>query len=42
MIKKKPPPKKDDKKKKDAKGKDVEEEIVDPNDDILDRNMSER
>ena len=40
--KKKPPPKKDDKKKKDAKGKDLEEESIDPNDDIIDRNMSER
>ena len=40
--KKKPPPKKDDKKKKDAKGKEIEEEIIDPNDDIIDRNMSER
>ena len=40
--KKKPAPKKDDKKKKDAKGKDIEEENVDPNDDIIDRNMSER
>ena len=40
--KKKPAPKKDDKKKKGVKGKDVEEENVDPNDDILDRNMSER
>ncbi len=40
--KKKPQPKKDDKKKKDAKGKEVEEENIDPNDDLLDRNMSER
>ena len=39
--KKKPLPKKDDKKKKE-KGKEIEEENIDPNDDILDRNMSER
>ena len=40
--KKKPLPKKDDKKKKDVKVKEAEEENIDPNDDILDRNMAER
>ena len=40
--KKKPLPKKDDKKKKDVKVKEAEEENIDPNDDILDRNIAER
>ena len=40
--KKKPQPKKDDKKKKDPKAKEGEEEILDPFDDTIERNMSER
>ena len=41
--KKKVPPKKDDKKKKDPKAKDAgDEEPLDPFDDALERNMSER
>ena len=41
--KKKPPPKKDDKKKKDPKAKDAgDEEPLDPFDDALEKNMSER
>ena len=40
--KKKPQPKKDDKKKKDPKAKEGEEQILDPFDDTIERNMSER